>query len=60
MEFVDRMLIFVDNSIDIMRLTKKQIETIVRIAREFMAGMLKCICSVRGRMILNEVAILIY
>ena len=28
------MLIFVDNSIDIMRLTKKEIETIVRIARE--------------------------
>ena len=28
------MLIFFDNSIDIMRLTKKEIETIVRIARE--------------------------
>ena len=53
------MLIFIDNSIDIMCLTKKEIETIVRIAREIY-GMLKCICSVRGRMILNEVAILIY
>ena len=28
------MLIFIDNSIDIMCLTKKEIETIVRIARE--------------------------